>query len=116
MVSAAHRLCACLLAALGAVHVGVTPLVYQRLSPGSMWFVGAGLAMMFAGFLNLVLNFEPAPRRASRVLCHAANLLMLGLAALAVTVVREPQAYLAILLIAVVTVTAYGLKRGTMKR
>ena len=106
----AHKVCAWLLVALGAVHTAVTPLVVERFSARAVWFAGAGLAMIFGGFLNVVLNGSRAAlSRAGRALCHAANLLMLVFGALAVTVVPEPQAYFALLLIVVVTFTAYTL-------
>ena len=56
MARTIHAIASYLLIALGAVHTALTPVFYARLTPNAMWFAGAGLAMVFAGFLNVTLS------------------------------------------------------------
>lgn len=38
---------------LGGLHLGMTGVVYGRLSLEALWFGGSGLALVLAGLLNL---------------------------------------------------------------
>lgn len=111
MLKTVHRISTFLLIALGVVHTSLTPVLVGRLSQGAMYFAGAGLAMIFVGFLNVILNGEAGRQATVRALTYAANLLVLAFGALAVLVIREPQAYFGMLLLVVITATAFGLKR-----
>ncbi|MCA1591524.1 MAG: hypothetical protein LC754_02510 [Acidobacteria bacterium] len=112
MLKIIHRICAYLLVALGVVHVLFTFCAYERLTPGAVWFAGAGLALVFVGFLNIAHGRGAGRDRVVRVLSHVANLLCLALGVSSVVVVQEPQAYFGLLLIALLTLTAYGLESG----
>jgi hypothetical protein len=73
-----------------------------------VWFAGSGLAMVFAGFVNLSFARGAAGRdRTVRVLCHVTNVLLLVFGALAAVAVAEPQAYFGLVLIVVMAVTAF---------
>ena len=61
--------------ALGAVHVLFTAVAYKGFSLGAFWFVGSGFAIIFAGFLNLILGRNAGMDRVSRALCHVANII-----------------------------------------
>jgi len=98
--------------ALGAVHTALTPYFYGRLTPGAMWFAGAGLAMIFIGFLNVLLNRGADRDRLARILCYIANLIILVFGMLIVFVDSEPQVIFGLVLICLMTVTAFMLKRG----
>jgi hypothetical protein len=65
------------LIALGCVHNFVAaPLTYPELTARALWFVSAGLALWYAGFLNL-LRIRLAPHRLAAGLALLANLTLL---------------------------------------
>lgn len=112
MLRTLHKISSALLAALGVVHTALTPVFYGRFTLGALWFAGSGLAMIFVGLLNLTLRRDVGGDRLVRVFCYAANLLTLGFGLLFVTLDREPQVIFWIVMIALMTVTAFTL-RGT---
>ena len=58
--------------ALGIVHCAVTPLFYRSLSLAGLWFFSGGLALIFAGMLN-VLRVKGPASPLLRGFCIAAN-------------------------------------------
>jgi len=50
-----HRIITGLIIALGMLHVGFTPFNYGRFDMDAMWFLGSGLAIILAGFLNIAV-------------------------------------------------------------
>ena len=56
MLRTLHMISSVLLVALGVVHTALTPMFYGRFTLGALWFAGSGLAMIFAGLLNLTLS------------------------------------------------------------
>jgi hypothetical protein len=111
MIKTLHAVASYLLIALGAVHTALTPVFYGRLTPNAMWFAGSGLAMIFVGFLNIVLSRGAGRDTLSRVLVYVANLLTLGFGSVTVYLDGEPQVILGMLLILTITVSAFLLKR-----
>jgi len=102
-----HKISSWLLVALGVVHTALTPMFYGRLSPGAMWFAGAGLAMIFVGFLNIAFARVAGKDRVIRILCYLANLTTAAFGVLIVVVDNEPQVIFGMLLISLMTVTAF---------
>ena len=49
----AYKICAWLIVALGGAHVLFTLHDYDEFSTRALWFCGSGLALVFAGFLNV---------------------------------------------------------------
>lgn len=47
-------LCAIAVVALGIVHCLLTPVIYRSFSLSALWFFAAGLALVFAGMLNVL--------------------------------------------------------------
>jgi hypothetical protein len=78
MIKTIHAITSYLLIALGAVHTALTPVFYGRLTPNAMWFAGAGLAMIFVGFLNVILSRGAGLDSLARWLVYVANLLTRG--------------------------------------
>jgi hypothetical protein len=113
MTRTVHSTASYLLVALGAVHTALTPVFYGRLSPNAMWFAGAGLAMVFVGFLNVILSRGAGRDTPSRVLVYVANLLTLGFGSVTVSLDGEPQVVFGMLLITTITVSAFLLKRAS---
>ena len=50
-----HRIVTGLIIALGILHLGFTPFNYRRFDMDAMWFLGSGLAIILAGFLNIAV-------------------------------------------------------------
>ncbi|MBA2338972.1 MAG: hypothetical protein H0V88_01130 [Pyrinomonadaceae bacterium] len=102
-----HRITSYLLIALGIVHTSLTPVFMSRLSPGAMWFAGAGLAMVVLGFLNVCLRRDAGRDRVVRLLCHVANVVFTMFGGLTAFVINEPQGYFGLVLLSVLTVTSF---------
>jgi hypothetical protein len=102
----AYKICAWLIVALGAAHVLFTFHDYEEFSLRAMWFAGSGLALVFAGFLN-VAHIRAAGRdplvRALTVLTDAACALLF---AAALTLMRQPQVLVGLALFALATLFA----------
>ena len=111
MAKKLHAAAAWLSVALGAVHVLYTSALYDRLTLGAFWFAGSGFAIMFAGFVNLMLNRGLPGDAVSRWLCHAANAVCVALFGVGVYLIGEPQVYLGLLLFVCQAVTAVLLAR-----
>lgn len=107
MLKTLHKISSVLLIALGAVHTALTPVFYGRFSLNALWFAGSGLAMLFVGFLNITLGRAVGRDRLVQILCYAANLLTVFFGFLIVTQDREPQVIFGLVLIAVMTATAF---------
>ncbi len=68
-----------LLVMLGCAHNFVAaPLTYDQLSAQALWFVSAGLALWYAGFINLLRSYSAEPTRLLRIFCILTNLSMLA--------------------------------------
>jgi hypothetical protein len=106
MLSTVHKISSVLLVALGVVHTALTPVFYGRFSHNAMWFAGSGLAMIFAGLLNIMLSRDVGRDRLVRLFCYAANLLTVVFGFLILTLDREPQVIFGFVLIVLMTVTA----------
>lgn len=110
MLRILHKISSVLLVALGVVHAALTPIFYGRFSHNALWFAGSGLAMIFVGLLNLTLGRDVGRDRLVRLSCYAANLLTLGFGLLFVTLDREPQVIFGLVLIVLMTVTAFTIR------
>jgi MFS-type transporter involved in bile tolerance (Atg22 family) len=110
MTKTVHRIASCLLIALGVVHTALTPAFYSRLTPNAMWFAGAGLAVVFVGILNVILGRDAGRDSIVRVLCYVANLLTAAFGVLIVVVDTEPQVIFGMMLILIITTTAFLLR------
>ncbi len=82
---------------LGTVHTTLTPLFYQDFSLGALWFAGSGLALIFAGFLNIIRI--KIPETMIIIFCIIVNLMMLIFCVVAAILIRQFQAYTGLFLI-----------------
>lgn len=63
---------------LGCIHNFVAaPLAYDELSARALLFVSAGMALWYAGFINLLRSYSAEPNRLLRIFCILTNLSML---------------------------------------
>jgi len=89
---------------IGAGQIVATAFLSASLGNAAVWFLGSGFALLLLGFLNWLRLSAPSPL--SRQLCATANLLGLAWVIFTVWVVRVPQGYLAIGILAVATVAS----------
>jgi hypothetical protein len=110
-LKAAYRICSWLIVALGCAHIIFTFHDYDRFSLGAMWFAGSGLALVFAGFLN-VAHLRAGGRdpvvRALTVLTDAACALLF---VAALSLMRQPQVFVGVALFALAAAFA-ALQKG----
>lgn len=77
--------------ALGAIHLALAALGWRVWSVDALWFVGAGLAILIAGLLNVVMMRTQRPDRVQQAAWIGANVVAAGFFALAWTVLPAPQ-------------------------
>ena len=80
------------------VHVTYTPWAYDGFSLDAMWFVGSGMAIIFAGLLNIVLLRGAGKDPVTRWVVFGANLVLVLGFAVALLVLREPQVFIGLFL------------------
>lgn len=93
---------AIVLCALGVVHGALTPLVYHAITLSTLWFLAAGLALIFAGMLNIV-RLKGAGSPLARTFALIANACLLAFAllfAVTVNLARNPQGVVLIIAVA----------------
>ncbi|MBL8518011.1 MAG: hypothetical protein JNM76_13700 [Betaproteobacteria bacterium] len=62
----------------GCVHNFIAaPLSFQQLSTTALWFVTGGMALWYAGFINLMRSHDANSTRMLRILCVLTNLSLL---------------------------------------
>jgi hypothetical protein len=111
MLKRMHVIVTYLIIALGVVHLLFTVRNFSRFTLGALWFASAGFAIIFAGFLNVVLIRGAGRDRVVRALCLTTNIMVTALFGAALYVLREPQVLIGLLLFALASLAA--LKRGT---
>jgi len=90
---------------LGIVHVSCAPLFYHGLTLSALWYVGAGLALVFLGFMNVLLP-SVEPKCATFAGAIVANAVALAFAGALAWVLRSPPALIAVVLTAILFVGA----------
>ena len=77
----------------------------NKFTQNTLWFIGSGFALIFAGFLNVALIKISPKDSLLRTLCIIANLTITILFVVALlTVLQEPQVFVGIGIFAVLTV------------
>lgn len=102
----AYKICSWLVVALGCAHLLFTLHDYDEVSLRAFWFFGAGLSIVYAGFLNLALLRIGGRDRIVRLLCLMANAANTLLFAVAIPLLRQPQVFIGLLLFAFATLAA----------
>lgn len=112
MLKTLYKITTGLLIALGVAHVLYTAREYDGFSLDALWFISAGIAIILAGLINVILL-----RRASkdRVVCwigFGANLTVALFFAAALLVLREPQVFIGLFLSGFAAAASLLLSRG----
>ncbi len=112
MPTTIHRIATGLIIALGVLHIGFTYHDYDRLTMSAVWFIGTGVAIILAGFLNITLRRDVGRDRLVQWLCHGTNMLFtLGFAG-AILMLPQPQVLIGLLLFASATISGFLLSRA----
>ncbi len=102
-----------LIIALGIIHILTTFGAYDKLSADAIWFAGAGAAIIFAGFLNIVLLRSVIGKdRFVRTLYAIANLVTLAVFVLLLLIFPAPNLFLGAGLF--VAATLFSLRFGSV--
>lgn len=96
-----HKITTGLIIALGALHCAFTARNYESFSLDAMWFLGAGVAIILAGFLNVAALRVGASDWVIKYLCAAANLFFAALFAVALWLLSQPQVFVGVVLFTV---------------
>lgn len=93
MLKIAHKILSAIIIALGVLHVSVTFYDYDSFSLRALWFAGAGVAIILAGFLNVILLRDVGKDRVVWLLCLLTNLIFAVMFVLALLVLPQPQVF-----------------------
>lgn len=104
MLKTAHKILTGLIIALGVLHTLVTFCEHDSFSVEAMWFASAGVAIILAGFLNIVLLRDVAKDTVVWTLCIITNLIFAVMFVLALLVLPQPQVFVGAGLFIAVTV------------
>ena len=111
MLKTIHTVCTYLIIALGLLHLLFTFHDYDAFTLRALWFASAGFAIMFAGFLNLILLRLAPEETLVRALCVSANVICASLFGAALWLMQQPQVFAGVLLFAVATVAALAARQ-----
>ncbi len=93
MLKTAHKILTGVIIALGILHVLVTFRDYDSFTVRALWFASAGVAIILAGFLNIILLRDVSRDRVVWLLCSTANLIFAVMFILALLVLPQPQVF-----------------------
>jgi MFS-type transporter involved in bile tolerance (Atg22 family) len=93
MIKTAHKILTGVIVALGALHVLMTFHDYDSFSMRALWFASAGVAIILAGFLNIILLRDAGKDGVVRLLCVITNLTFSIMFALALLLLPQPQVF-----------------------
>lgn len=85
-----------LIVLIGALHVALTPCIYEQFSLDALWFAGSGIGVMLIGALTILAE-HARPVRWTALAANGAGI-VLGAAFTLLTDATEPQGPLLIVL------------------
>lgn len=92
--------------ALGSLHLFFTFHDYDEFSLRALWFASAGVAIILAGFLNIVLMRDAGKDKVVWLLCVLTNIIFAVMFSAALYLMQQPQVLIGIALFAVATILA----------
>lgn len=104
MLRTAHKILTWLMIALGSLHVLFTFHDYDEFSLRALWFASAGVAIILAGFLNIVLLRDAGKDKVVRLLSILTNIIFALMFSAALYLMRQPQVFFGVALFAVAAV------------
>lgn len=108
-----HKIITGLIIALGCLHIGFTPFNYDRLNMEAMWFVGTGVAIILAGFLNVaVIRVADRVVRTLSIITNASFALLF---AVALFRLAQPQVFVGLAGFGLAAVCVFFKTSGSQK-
>lgn len=92
--------------ALGLIHILFTFHDYDEFSMGALWFASAGVAIILAGFLNIVLLRDVSKDKLVRLLCILTNFIFVVMFGAVLFLMPQPQVFFGVALFGFATVLA----------
>lgn len=92
--------------ALGSLHILFTFHDYDEFSLRALWFASAGVAIILAGFLNIVLLRDVGKDKVVWLLCVLTNIIFAVMFSAALLLMRQPQVFVGVALFLVAAVLA----------
>ena len=93
ILKTAHKILTGIIIALGLLHISVTFHDYDSFNLGALWFASAGVAIILAGFLNIILLRDVGKDRIVWLLCLVTNLIFAVMFVLALLILPQPQVF-----------------------
>ncbi len=112
MLKTAHKILTGIIIALGTLHVLVTFHDYDSFSVRALWFASAGVAIILAGFLNIILLRDVSKDTVVWTLCLITNFIFAVMFILALLVLLQPQVFVGAGLFITTTVFSLIKPRG----
>jgi hypothetical protein len=106
MLRTIHKILTGLMIALGLVHIFFTLHDYNEFSLQALWFASAGVAIVLAGFLNIVLLRDVGKDKVVRLLAVVTNIIFPVMFSVASYLMQQPQVFIGIGLFVAATIIA----------
>lgn len=95
MFSKAHTILSYIIILLGIIHIlFVFPI--EQFNTDTLWFIGTGAAIIFAGFINIIAIKKPG--NLVRNICILTNASMTFLFLISLFALKEPQVFVGVIL------------------
>lgn len=104
MLRAIHKIVTGLLIALGLIHILFTFHDYDEFSMRALWFASAGVAIILAGFLNIVLLRDVGKDQLVKLLCVLTNLIFVVMFFAVLFLMPQPQVFVGVALFGIAAV------------
>lgn len=114
MLRTIHKILTGLMIALGSLHILFTFHDYDEFSLRAVWFASAGVAIILAGFLNIVLLRDAGKDKVVRLLCVLSNVIFAVMFSAVLVLMRQPQVFFGIALFTVAAVITFVKPRNTV--
>lgn len=92
-----HAIVVALIVLLGLIHISFA-FPIDKLSEGGLWFIGSGVAIVLAGFINF-LTMVAVPTLKTKWVGFLTNLILCCLFIVAIPIIEGPQVYVGISLL-----------------
>jgi hypothetical protein len=111
MMRTTHKIITGLMIALGLIHILFTFYDYDTFSMRALWFASAGVAIILAGFLNIVLLRDVGKDKVVWLLCILANIIFTVMFSAVLFLMPQPQVFIGVALFAMATIFTLLLSR-----
>jgi hypothetical protein len=102
-----HTVASILIVGLGLLHVAFTFNNYRGISYDAAWFVGTGLAIILAGFINIAMLRDDGRDTVIWSMALITNVIFLVGFVAATFAMRQPQVFVGAVLFAITTIYSF---------